>query len=132
MGVQWHVAGDRPGAGQHQAVVRFPLTRPARLSLPDFARRASVHPDLIRRFVALGLLDPTRDATGTLWFTPAQLVTVARIQRLHATLPVNYAAIGLILDLLERIDSLEAALRDTSSLRRTTSSQRTRPPGARG
>jgi hypothetical protein len=36
---------------------------------------------------------------------------LARIQRLHATLSLNYAAIGLVLDLLDRIDVLEARVR---------------------
>jgi hypothetical protein len=36
---------------------------------------------------------------------------VARIQRLHTGLPLNYAAIGLVMDLLERVDRLEAQLR---------------------
>jgi hypothetical protein len=32
---------------------------------------------------------------------------VARVQRLHFGLSLNYAAIGLVLDLLDRIDELE-------------------------
>ncbi|HEY8556739.1 MAG TPA: chaperone modulator CbpM, partial [Actinomycetes bacterium] len=38
-------------------------------------------------------------------------VTVARIQRLRTGLSLNYAAIGLVLDLLDRIDVLERDLR---------------------
>ncbi|MGZ6868668.1 MAG: chaperone modulator CbpM, partial [Blastococcus sp.] len=45
------------------------------------------------------------------WLAPAQLTTVARIQRLRAGLCLNYAGIGLVLDLLDRIADLEAALR---------------------
>jgi hypothetical protein len=43
------------------------------------------------------------------------LVTVARVQRLRAGLSLNYAAIGLVLDLLDRIDELEEASRRTGS-----------------
>jgi DNA-binding transcriptional MerR regulator len=82
-----------------------------RLSLDTFARRAGLHPDLVRRYVALGLLDPERDANGRLWFTPQALPVVARVQRLHAGLGLNYAAIGLVLDLLNRIDELSALQR---------------------
>jgi hypothetical protein len=46
-----------------------------------------------------------------LWFAPGQLAVVARIQRLRAGLGLNYASIGLVLDLLDRITALEAALR---------------------
>ena len=89
----------------------YALVPAARLDLDAFARAAGVHPDLIRRLVALGVLDADRDAAGELWFFPAQLATVARIQRLRAGFALNYAAIGLVTDLLDRIAVLEAALR---------------------
>jgi chaperone modulatory protein CbpM len=89
----------------------FALARPRRYDLESFARACGLHPDLVRRFVALGLLDATVDAAGELWFPPAQLATVARIQRLHAGLALNYAALGVVIDLLDRITELEAALR---------------------
>jgi chaperone modulatory protein CbpM len=94
---------------------RRPLARPSRLRLDSFARSAGLHPDLVRRLVALGLLRATRDPAGELWFSPAELVTVARIQRLRAALSLNYAAVGLVLDLLDRIDALERALRVRSA-----------------
>jgi hypothetical protein len=96
-------------------MIAYPMTRPSRLSLDRFARQAGLHPQLVQKFVALGLLDAERDATGALWFRPAALVTVARVQRLRAGLSLNYAAIGLVLDLLNRIDELEAASRRTGS-----------------
>ena len=88
----------------------YALVRPARLDLETFARAAAVHPDLIRRLVALGLVDADRDTAGELWFSPAQLRAVARIQRLRAGFALNYTAIGLVTDLLDRIAVLEAAL----------------------
>jgi len=96
-------------------MIAYPMTRPSRLSLDRFAREAGLHPQLVEKFVALGLLDAERDATGALWFRPAALVTAARVQRLRAGLSLNYAAIGLVLDLLDRIDELEAASRRTGS-----------------
>lgn len=97
----------------------YALVRPARrdrgrLDLESFARAGGVHPELVRRFVALGLLEPVREPGGVLWFAPGQLVTLARIQRLRAGLPVNYAALGLVLDLLDRVAALESALRRAS------------------
>ena len=47
---------------------------------------------------------------GELWFEPSALVTVGRIQRLRTGLGLNYAAIGLVLDLLDHIEELESAL----------------------
>jgi chaperone modulatory protein CbpM len=92
----------------------YPLARradPGRLDLESFARAASLHPDLVRRFVALGLLESTVDSAGRLSFGPADLVSVARMQRLRAGLSLNYAALGLVLDLLDRIAELEARAR---------------------
>jgi chaperone modulatory protein CbpM len=91
--------------------VTYALIRAARLDLDEFAAAAGVHPDLIRRFVALGILDASRDPGGRLWFTASQLSAVARIQRLRAGFGLNYASIGLVLDLLDRISALEAAQR---------------------
>ena len=87
------------------------LIRAARLDLDEFAAAAGVHPDLVRRFVALGLLDAARDPSGRLWFAPAQVAAVARIRRLRAGFALNYAAIGLVTDLLDQIAALQAALR---------------------
>lgn len=87
------------------------LARPSRFALEDFARLTGAHPELLRRFVALGLLEATTDGTGELWFRPSQLSRVARIQRLRAGLDLNYAALGLVMDLLDRIALLEAERR---------------------
>jgi chaperone modulatory protein CbpM len=89
----------------------YAMVRAARLSLVEFARLSGLHPDLVRRLVALGLIDARRDSAGELWFSRSQLAAVARVQRLRAGFALNYAAIGLVTDLLDRIAVLEAALR---------------------
>jgi len=75
------------------------------LDIESFAAASRLHPDMVRRFVALGLLAPRTDETGRLWFRPGDVATVARIQRLRAGFGLNYAAIGLVLDLLDRLDA---------------------------
>ena len=92
--------------------LRYPLVlRPtsALLNGEDFAQRCGLHPELVRRFWALGLIDAARQLDGALWFSPAQVPAVARLLRLHAALPLNYAALGLVCDLLDRIADLETA-----------------------
>jgi len=88
------------------------LIRSASLNLEAFARATGTHPDLVRRLVALGILDAGHDAAGDLWFAPSQVAAMGRIQRLRAGFGLNYAAVGLVTDLLERIAELEAALRE--------------------
>jgi chaperone modulatory protein CbpM len=82
-----------------------------RLDLESFARTAGLHPDMVRRLLALGLLDATPDAAGAPWFHPRELRELARIQRLHADLPLDYAACGVVCALLDRIAALEATAR---------------------
>jgi len=89
----------------------YALIRADGLDLRAFAAAAGLHPELVRRLVALGVLDASCDCSGDFWFAPGQLAVVARIQRLRAGLGLNYASIGLVLDLLDRIAALEAALR---------------------
>ncbi|WP_420366072.1 chaperone modulator CbpM [Curtobacterium sp. L3-7] len=81
---------------------------PPRLDLGTVAVTARVHPDLVRRFVDLGLVRGAVDASGRLWFTPDAPEQVRRIVRLHADLALNYAGIAIVIDLLARIDALEA------------------------
>ena len=85
----------------------YALARPLGFGIEVYSRLTGVHPELIRRLVSLGLLEVTRDAEGNLWFDPADVVTMARIQRLRSGLGLNYAALGLVLDLLDRIADLE-------------------------
>ncbi|GAA4614685.1 hypothetical protein GCM10023195_64220 [Actinoallomurus liliacearum] len=97
--------------------MRYALMRPVRLDLETFARDAHVHPDLVRRFVALGIVDADRDVSGGLWFSPEQLAALARVQRLRTGFSLNYAAVGLVCDLLDRIAALEAAQRHRAQQR---------------
>jgi hypothetical protein len=91
--------------------VTYAIVRVPRLSLEEFALVSGAHPDLIRRLVTLGLIDADRDSAGDLWFSRRQFAALARVQRLRAGFALNYAAIGLVTDLLDRIAVLEAALR---------------------
>ncbi|HEY2315047.1 MAG TPA: chaperone modulator CbpM [Streptosporangiaceae bacterium] len=89
----------------------YALVRAPRLDLDEFAAAAGLHPELIRRLVALGILDAAADSRGRLWFARSQLADIGRIQRLRAGFALNYAATGLVIDLLDRIAVLEAAMR---------------------
>lgn len=91
----------------------YPLVRVddrTRLDVHAFADSAGLHPELVRRLAVLGLVEVVRDAQGDLWFPAAQLAVVARVQRLRAGFSLNYAAVGLVVDLLDHIAELEAAL----------------------
>ncbi len=93
------------------ALIRSARSGDKRLSLDAFARATGTHPDLVRRLVALGVVDAERDRAGELWFSPGEVRALARVQRLRAAFALNYAAVGLVTDLLDRIAVLQAALR---------------------
>ncbi|MFD0733044.1 chaperone modulator CbpM [Planotetraspora mira] len=107
-----------------------PLVRIPLLDLESFSRATGLHPGLVRRLVALGLIDAFRDAAGDLCFPPSQLAAVGRLQRLHTQLAVNYASLGLVADLLDRIAELEAALRIRSGSTGGKTWRRVLPGGA--
>ena len=90
---------------------RYQLVRPTRLSLDTVAERSGLHPGP----------DPPSGRTGPAGLHQrrerAALVRaihdghLARVQRLRSELSLNYAAIGLVMDLLDRIHVLEAQVR---------------------
>ena len=86
------------------AIVRVD-TASGELDTDAFAAAARLHPEMVRRLVALGLLTPRTDEAGHLRFRPRDVATVARIQRLRAGFGLNYAAVGLVLDLLDRLEA---------------------------
>ena len=92
------------------ALVRRSPATPA-MDLDGFARVTGMHPDVALRLAALGLIEVRRDAAGRPWFPLSQVAVAGRIQRLRSGLSLNYNAVGLVMDLLERIAELEAALR---------------------
>jgi len=96
-------------------MVVYALTKPVRLSVDTVSVRTGLHPQMVRRFAALGLVEATADSAGRLWFPPDTVARIARIRRLRAGLSLNYSAIGLVLDLLDRITVLETQVRRVRS-----------------
>jgi len=84
------------------------LALPRRLDIEMVAAASGTHPELVQRFVELGLVSAWKDASGRLWFSPATPELVRRIVRLHTDLSLNYTAVALVIDLLARIDVLES------------------------
>jgi hypothetical protein len=70
-----------------------------------------VHPEIVRRFVRLGLLDPRGGTPSAPLFRVQDAYLIARAMRLRRDLGVNYAGAVLASELLARIDELERQLR---------------------
>jgi len=78
------------------------------------ARQCNVHPEMINRFVRLGLIDPAEGPgqDGEWLFTRETIGMIRKILRLRNELGINFAGIGVVLDLLSRLEELETRLRE--------------------
>lgn len=76
------------------------------LDLIETARQASVHPELLLRMVDLGLIEPEQSGPELL-FASEVVGTIRKAMRLRCQLGINWAGVGLVLDLLERVAELE-------------------------
>jgi chaperone modulatory protein CbpM len=83
------------------------VLRPRRDLLPieDVASRAGVHPEIIRHFIDLGLIEPADRSTAEILLDPEAIHRVCVIQHLRGDLGVNLAGAGVILDLLDRLSA---------------------------
>ncbi|MDX6591375.1 MAG: chaperone modulatory protein CbpM [Gaiellales bacterium] len=77
------------------------------IELEVLAREAGLHPDLVRRFEQLGLVEGTGNPRRYRRDAAARL---ARASRLRRDLALNYAGAVLACELLARIDELEERL----------------------
>jgi hypothetical protein len=89
------------------------LTAPADgLRLEAVAREAGVHPELVRRLVAVGLLDALEGTSRDRPLLRADAAArIALAVRLRRDLGLNYAGALLACSLLDRIEQLELRLR---------------------
>jgi len=76
------------------------------LPVGEVARLAGIHPDFVTRLMDWGLIDPA-ETTPEPFFTVSTVLRVRRILRIHSDLGVNWAGMGVVMDLLAKIDDLE-------------------------
>ena len=74
------------------------------------ARLVGVHPQTLRTYERLGLVKPHRTKRGQRLYSEADLERVRQIRRLTDELGVNLAGVEIILNLLERIEKLQAEI----------------------
>jgi DNA-binding transcriptional MerR regulator len=77
------------------------------LSLEALAERAGMHPALVERYVDCGLIEPSAREGDAVFFDIEAVPRLRTIGRLRDHLGINVAGIAVILDLLERIATLQ-------------------------
>lgn len=81
------------------------------VTLAELCRACSVHAEAVEAMVEEGIVVPLGGG-GKAWrFTRSSVVRVRTVQRLQRDLRVNLAGAALALDLLERIEALNARLK---------------------
>jgi hypothetical protein len=84
------------------------LARSELIGLEALARRAGIHPELALRLVRLGLIEPRGGTAAAPLFSAGDARPLAQALRLRRDLGVNYAGAVLAVELLARIEELEA------------------------
>ncbi|MCG3160890.1 MAG: Chaperone modulatory protein CbpM [Acidobacteria bacterium] len=77
------------------------------LTLDGLAERTGLHPDLIERFVEYGLIEPAQLADAQMLFDIECVLRLRKIERLRRDLGVNTTGAAVILDLLDRMITLQ-------------------------
>jgi DNA-binding transcriptional MerR regulator len=78
------------------------------LSTEEVAARCGLHPALVERLVALGLIEPLEGKSNR--FPPNVTLRLQRALRLRRDLGLSYNGAALVLELLDRIEALEQRL----------------------
>jgi chaperone modulatory protein CbpM len=87
------------------------LDEAEQVTLADLTRTCRVHAEWVMELVEEGVIEPLGPG-GPQWrFSATSIVRVQKAQRLQRDLGVNLPGIALALQLLDRIDALEARLR---------------------
>ena len=87
------------------------LDEETEVTLADLTRSCRVHAEWVMELVQEGVIAP-RQRSGPQWrFASTTVVRVQKAHRLQRDLGLNTPGIALALDLLDRIETLEARLR---------------------
>jgi hypothetical protein len=84
---------------------------PPLIEIEVLAQEAGLHPDIVARLVAMGLVDPVGGTPRAPLFPRDAAARLARASRLRRDLGLNYAGAVLASELLGRIEELQARLR---------------------
>jgi hypothetical protein len=80
------------------------------LTLSELVRLTGIRPMVLQRLASFAVIESYADRGGTLRFPVSELPRLARGIRLRRDLGVGVSSLGLVLDLLERVDALESEL----------------------
>ncbi len=74
------------------------------------AKMVGLHPQTLRHYEEVGLVDPQRTKGNVRLYTPTDIDRLRQIGRLTDDLGVNLAGVQIILDMRERLERLQLEL----------------------
>ncbi len=81
------------------------------ITLAELSRLCECQSQVVRRFVDAGLLEPVNEGTATV-FSAASVIRMRKALRLKRDLNLNFDAVALVMELLDRIEELEKKCRE--------------------
>jgi chaperone modulatory protein CbpM len=87
------------------------LEEDSEVTLAQLCEACAVHAEAIEAMMEEGIVAPVGGGGGKWLFTRSSVVRVRTVLRMQRDLNVNLAGAALALDLLERIEALQARLR---------------------
>ena len=84
------------------------------ITLADLSRACRVHAEWVIELIEEGVIEPRGPGRPQWRFAATTVVRVEKARRLQNDLGVNLAGVALALQLLDRIDALEARVRAAS------------------
>ena len=78
--------------------------------IEEIAEKVNLSQSSIRRYVRLGLITPVKKEKGCYLLRDTVVSRIGKIQRLRRDLGVNLSGVGVILDLLDRIEEMDRQL----------------------
>jgi DNA-binding transcriptional MerR regulator len=94
------------GNGYQLVIFRAERDRSILLTMDDLSIRTGLHPTLIERFLEYGLIEPAERLGAQMLFDLNCVSRLRKIERLRHELGANLASVAVILDLLDRMNTL--------------------------
>jgi chaperone modulatory protein CbpM len=98
-------------ARQYEIIIsrKHELVAAPGITIHELSRLCECHLSVAKRLIAIGLIEPV-SAGATPLFDRSAVVRARKALRLKRDLSLNYDAMALVMELLDRIDDLERRL----------------------
>jgi chaperone modulatory protein CbpM len=96
-----------------ELIVIFPETLDdnAELNIEEVCSACRITPEFVQALIAEGIIEPRIKSESVYFFPGSQLKLIRTAARLHQDLEINYAGVGLALELMRELQDLRVRMR---------------------